>query len=509
MKRIRFIGVGVLSMGLLAALLTAPYAKSPIVETPVTSNVITQCKTHDIGNVEHTITNRGIYGAMNGPFCPGAPNFEWPAGSDVEFLFGGGLWIGAIVNNDTIVSTGLEGWSVADETGSDFYELFPGDAPGDTIMEAQVVSDQDYIAIYSDTVGFPHAPIHTPLGVEIHQNSYAWSDPDNDDFIIFDYTLYNIDTFNLQDLYVGILMDADIGHTSINNYHMDDVTGFIDTLPIGDTVKIAWARDDDGDGGLSPGVMGIKLLCDEGIQVSYNWWLPNADCEKDLGPWNPSNPNDQKLLQIQQNQCPSDTVPGDPLNDVAKYLLMSNGEFDPDLEDFLNQDTTDIRFLFSFGPFDLPPSDSIQFVFVVGAGDSLDDLAENLMNAEALCGVVGMEESNDEYRTRNIEFRLFKNQPNPFHSSTLVRYQIPNSYPASNIQPASPALPVGRPSGGNLVSLNVYDITGRLVETLVDEWQEAGAYQVEWDGKGRASGIYFVRFSTNNFTTTKKMILIR
>jgi hypothetical protein len=115
--------------------------------------------------------------------------------------------------------------------------------------------------------------------------------------------------------------------------------------------------------------------------------------------------------------------------------------------------------------------------------------------------VVGTEEEKSEYRARNVEFRLFKNHPNPFHSSTLIRYSIPSSNPESSNQ----ELPIR----AHHVSLSIYDITGRLVETLVDEIQESGVHQVEWDGKDQSSGIYFYRLNSGNNTTTWKLVLLR
>jgi hypothetical protein len=120
----------------------------------------------------------------------------------------------------------------------------------------------------------------------------------------------------------------------------------------------------------------------------------------------------------------------------------------------------------------------------------------------------GIEVEEKEIREISI-FQLHQNQPNPFHKLTAISYQIPNSHPASRISPASPAWPVGRPSGGHHVSLNIYDITGRLIETLVDEKQDAGVYQVQWEGKERGSGIYFFHLRSGGFKSTKKMVLLR
>jgi hypothetical protein len=115
---------------------------------------------------------------------------------------------------------------------------------------------------------------------------------------------------------------------------------------------------------------------------------------------------------------------------------------------------------------------------------------------------VGIEESNDEYRTPNYEFRLFQNLPNPFSKLTAISYQIP-------LTPFNKGGQRGIP-----VRLAIYDITGRLVKTLVDERQEPGIYQVEWDGKNQSSGIYFFRLQTRigqavEFTSTRKLIFLR
>jgi hypothetical protein len=96
------------------------------------------------------------------------------------------------------------------------------------------------------------------------------------------------------------------------------------------------------------------------------------------------------------------------------------------------------------------------------------------------------------------EYALRQNYPNPFNPTTLITYQIP--------------------ADGN-VRLEVYNLIGQPVRTLIDKPQSAGTYSVEWDGRSTggpdlSSGIYFVRLNVTNgagqaFTSTKKAILIR
>jgi hypothetical protein len=99
-------------------------------------------------------------------------------------------------------------------------------------------------------------------------------------------------------------------------------------------------------------------------------------------------------------------------------------------------------------------------------------------------------------------FLLSQNYPNPFYNSTLIRYAIPIPNPASNNQ----ELPIR----ANHVSLNIYDISGRLVETLVDEVKKPGVYQLPVTSYQLPSnGVYFYRIKAGDFTSTKKLILLR
>ncbi|NOX64804.1 MAG: T9SS type A sorting domain-containing protein [Chlorobi bacterium] len=96
------------------------------------------------------------------------------------------------------------------------------------------------------------------------------------------------------------------------------------------------------------------------------------------------------------------------------------------------------------------------------------------------------------------EYNLEQNYPNPFNPSTTIKYSIPNvrnGHPAKSGQVALS------------VQLNVYDILGREVATLVDEQQKPGIYTVKWNAVNNPSGIYFYRLTAGSFSMTKKMIL--
>jgi|WetSurMetagenome_2_1015567.scaffolds.fasta_scaffold01760_8 hypothetical protein len=85
-------------------------------------------------------------------------------------------------------------------------------------------------------------------------------------------------------------------------------------------------------------------------------------------------------------------------------------------------------------------------------------------------------------------YSLFQNYPNPFNPSTTIRYEIPKN---------------------GLVKLVVYDVLGRSVETLVNEKQSAGIYEINFDASQIPSGIYFYKLTVDNFSDIKRMVLLK
>jgi hypothetical protein len=102
---------------------------------------------------------------------------------------------------------------------------------------------------------------------------------------------------------------------------------------------------------------------------------------------------------------------------------------------------------------------------------------------------VGVEEERSEFGVRNAEFGLRQIQPNPFHKLTAISYQLRAS---------------------SHTTLQIYDITGRLVTTLVDEIQEPGVYQLPISSNQLpGTGLYFARLSQGTETSTRKIILLQ
>jgi hypothetical protein len=103
-------------------------------------------------------------------------------------------------------------------------------------------------------------------------------------------------------------------------------------------------------------------------------------------------------------------------------------------------------------------------------------------------GTVGIDEEFTKSKVNYTKITLLQNLPNPFQRWTVIGYSLPES---------------------RTVTLKIYDINGRLVETLVNDQKEPGFYEVQWDGNNHANGIYFYRLTNSNLTATKKMILLK
>lgn len=87
-----------------------------------------------------------------------------------------------------------------------------------------------------------------------------------------------------------------------------------------------------------------------------------------------------------------------------------------------------------------------------------------------------------------VEYNLSQNYPNPFNPATVIKYSIANA---------------------GMVSLKIYNTMGQEVATLVNEAKEIGSYEVNFDAQKLSSGVYFYEINSGNFTSTKKMILMK
>jgi len=196
-------------------------------------------------------------------------------------------------------------------------------------------------------------------------------------------------------------------------------------------------------------------------------------------------------------------VPGDPIGNGISVITVGSGGAG-------NQNSQDVITPLSgaFPVFQYSP-DSVSAIRVDTLGEcrvvyfafgfeAINELGVYAGRDEVLARIltcmgfpVGIEEETVQ-EVRTSPFVLYQNFPNPFLSNTEIRYQIPNIED---------------------VSIKIYDITGRVVKTLLEKEQEPGSYSISWNGLNTEgdlvpSGIYFYRIKISAFTDTKKMVLL-
>jgi hypothetical protein len=119
------------------------------------------------------------------------------------------------------------------------------------------------------------------------------------------------------------------------------------------------------------------------------------------------------------------------------------------------------------------------FVRAVAAQD------HSIVEAQGQTSLIGADDGPTSPRKFPV---LFGANPNPFKPVTQITYWVPQ---------------------GEHVRLGVYDVTGRLIATLVDDARDRGEYTVQWRARDLPSGVYFCRLEVGDYTESKKMMLLK
>ncbi len=170
-------------------------------------------------------------------------------------------------------------------------------------------------------------------------------------------------------------------------------------------------------------------------------------------------------------------------------LLRSQGRYDTTYQEIFQcgSGTTHPEIVHSFVDSDVVPGKEYYY-YVVSVGsvnghELYSSLYWTLTTEPARLVTTGT-----KYEPLITQFELYQNYPNPFNPTTTISYTIPRT---------------------SQVELNVYDLSGRLIKSLVNSEQNPGNYQVSIDGSQFPSGLYIYRLSYNNTIKTKRMILLK
>ncbi len=351
-----------------------------------------------------SVTNLGYVGSAfetayqeNGDYQPSG---EYPLNSNVEHVFLGGIWVGAVAADGTIhVSTGAQDAQNlvdGDEIREfDYYynEDVPDDPENSTYVWSYRQNDDNYdsralatqhIQAYLTDYANVESGNHVPLGLKVILRALAWGSAYADDFVILDYAIVNVSGTELRDVYVGYWTDTTVGNTENTNPYdpnapvgwdwYDDSNGGWgpadwvneeNSVPDDPGIWAMYEFDPDGDDGLATSWVGTRLL---GTRPAV---LPLLDTP----------PVSYNAWQFRNVPAEDDTYIDDFLEEQpGKYQLMGNGAFTVGVIDGTDYTTaSDWVALLSTGPWPtFADQDTIHVTFAITCGpDSVGLLANS------------------------------------------------------------------------------------------------------------------------------------
>lgn len=188
-----------------------------------------QQRNTNVGKIGLMVSNVGTLGRPNVQNnTSGPPSMEYPLNSGVEHLFESGLWIGAKVNGQTLVSTAAIDNPTGYSTGGAGYEFTSSSGitersklPSSTVYSANAISHQDFITNFTDkNVIVPGTAIpiqeHTnPLGADVHLETYTWNYSFADYFVICNYTITNTSANRWDSVWLGNWSDLVVRNVNV------------------------------------------------------------------------------------------------------------------------------------------------------------------------------------------------------------------------------------------------------------------------------------------------------
>ena len=317
-----------------------------------------------VGNIGLTITNFGILG--NGwnrmedgsihPSCQYKQHTEI-AREQIEHFSYCGLWVGGIVNGQRRVSTAIvDGVFDAGDAGFELFANSPITIQSSISSTTQdsmakyyspyAVSHQDMITDFKDYGDSPGDNLgiqgHSPLGLDIHMESYAWNYSYADAFVILKYTFTNASEDTIKDLYAGIWADPSIANFNYTDKYTpgggftwyDNLNGFDETEDDAEFKRdIAYQYDTDGDDGWAESYLGMSVL---GSNVPYNYlntnyfqWVwtnsNNSDYPAYSMPLTDEERYDKMSSSVPKGTGPDYTSEGYPASENSWMFLLSAG----------------------------------------------------------------------------------------------------------------------------------------------------------------------------------------
>ncbi len=327
-----------------------------------------ETKLTSVSNVRMAISNFGTFGNSLDGYRDGTgnPSCEYPAGSGIEHLFEGGIWVGGKRNGGAIsVTTSALDAPAGYSTGAGGFEtiaITPLEEQSSLFdsrfYNASAVSHQDFVAILTDTVEFyPGTNIrvggtaHNGMGLLIEMETYNWNFNFSDFVIFANLNIKNVGNDSYENLYVGLWNNTVIRNVNVtpagaggSDFYNKGGNGYMEDY------KLAYCYDAAGDLGFTESYIGQMFLGandkegfhhpdidsnfniitnqfeEENFEVTYNAWVFNDFTAEFAAPSGENGRYDKLNIGLNESPCwidPSD--PGCPGNRDYQAALNAAG----------------------------------------------------------------------------------------------------------------------------------------------------------------------------------------
>ncbi len=326
-----------------------------------------ESKFTNVGSIRLTVSNFGTlgHGFNKWPF---QPNCEYPAGSGIEHIFEGGLWVGAFAagKGPHVSTAAVDVSSVRDVAAGFEYTNAVGTRTEERSSLADsrfyspdAVSHQDFVADFTDSnrvipgtsVTIPEHDV--PLKLGVHMETYAWNFSFAENFVVFNYTITNDNSVALDSVYVGLWIDMVVRNTNLSPprgsaFFNRGGNGYVDSL------RMCYEFDVNGDPGFTDSYLGLAVLGSDPIQ----YFGPKPAGGDSLGA--------RVTFNSWQFRNTTDPIYFSPENDRERYEKMSSGL--PTTEYSNLRSASNRSSLLTTGPFRrIEPGESVNVVFAIVA----------------------------------------------------------------------------------------------------------------------------------------------
>ncbi|MHA2307416.1 MAG: T9SS type A sorting domain-containing protein, partial [Candidatus Hodarchaeales archaeon] len=417
--------------------------------------------------ISTAVTNEGTIGMLN--YRGGNPGFTWSGSANL--LYEGALLIGRPPDHVVDAARAVMGGSMG-----------PLDEDYQYLTNINVIDDNTDSTVLNTKFDDSRADQHPfaddgpnmPIGLEINQTTYCYTDSVNSGYVIYKLEVTNTTGSTIDEILIGSYFDWDIGNYNMNTGAVEFHSVQIPGVNGGNAfdAEFAYLYED----GVSNAFMGA-------VPLNQNYFCASRILHQPSEVYYANFSEANKVVYLSERRASDPYGPGGANADKGIMFGIGGGSGGagtvPD------------------SGFSIPAGDTVTIGFAIVGGDDVTDFVANgtaAMNKWVERGndivvfeyVTGMSEK--EIADIPLAFDLKQNYPNPFNPSTKIKYDLPKP---------------------EKVKIEIFNLLGQKIETLINKPMSAGSHQVEFIAKELPSGVYYYRIQASGFQQVKKMVFLK